>query len=347
MARIVIADDTSPYTGRTGQHIALGGTESSVIQLADALARRGHAVTALTRTTERLTHNGVDWAPLSSAADHAEADLYLPVQHPRLFHLVRKPRRLAVWLIWPVNNLRHYKRVPAMWRYRPLPVVASNWQKAEYSWVLPKRNGPIVIPLAVQEDWRNVPPLETPPPPRAIYASMPGRGLPWLLPVWEQHILPRVPSAELHLLGIKTFAKPYSTDVPDLPWVAAMGEAGRASVRIHRSLPRDQQRDVMRNARTLLYHGHRSEAFCLAVAEAQALGVPAVVGPVSVLPERVRDGETGFVRDDPLEFAEAAVRLLTDDTLWRQQHEASLRLQQGLSWDEVAAAFERDVLPPR
>jgi glycosyltransferase involved in cell wall biosynthesis len=345
MARIIIADDTSPYTGRTGEEIALGGTESSVIRLAEALARRGHAVTALTRTSEQLRHNGVDWAPLASAGDHRDVDLYLPVQHPRLFHLVSKSRRLAVWLIWPVNNLRHYKRIPTMWRYRPMPVVASQWQAKEYSWVLPGQRELTIIPLAIQDDWRGLPPLAQPPPPRAIYASMPVRGLPWLLPVWERHILPRVPNAELHVLGIKGFARSYSEPVPDLPWVTAMSEAGRQSLRIHPSLPRGEQREVMRGARILLYHGHKSEAFCLAAAEAQALGVPAVVGPVSVLPERVRDGATGYVRETPEDFAEAAVRIMTDDAEWHRLHEASIATQQGLSWDEVAAEFERKVIP--
>jgi glycosyltransferase involved in cell wall biosynthesis len=341
LARIIIADDTSPYTGRTGEQIALGGTESSVIRLAEALARRGHAVTALTRTNEQLIHKGVEWAPLASAGSYRDVDLYLPVQHPRLFHLVKKPRRLAVWLIWPVNNLRHYKRVPTMWRYRPLPVVASAWQAKEYSWVLPRRREITIIPLAIQDDWRNLPALEAPPPPRAIYASMPVRGLPWLLPVWEKLILPRVPSAELHVLGVKGFAKAYGEPVPDLPWVSEMSEAGRASLKIHPSLPRGEQRDVMRSARVLLYHGHKSEAFCLAAAEAQALGVPAVVGPISVLPERVRDGATGYVKEKPETFAEAAIRVLTDDAEWRRLHQASIATQQGLSWDDVAAEFER------
>jgi glycosyltransferase involved in cell wall biosynthesis len=344
MARIIIADDTSPYTGMTGRDVGLGGTESSVINLANAFARRGHKVTVLTRTTEHLTHEGVEWAPLASAGDYSRVDLYLPVQHPRLFHLVRKPRKLAVWLIWPVNNLRHYKRVPTMWRFRPQPVVASKWLESEYSWVLPPWKKPIVIPLAIQEDWRHRPPLETPPPPHAIYASMAGRGLPWLLPVWEKHILPRAPEAKLQILGIKNFAKPYETAVPDLPWISEMSEAGRASLVIHPTLRRDEQREVMRSARVLLYHGHKSEAFCLAAAEAQALGVPAVVGPHGVLPERVRDGETGFMRVEPEAFADAAVRILTDDALWRRLSAASSATQQGMSWDEVAAEFERRVL---
>jgi glycosyltransferase involved in cell wall biosynthesis len=62
------------------------------------------------------------------------------------------------------------------------------------------------------------------------------------------------------------------------------------------------------------------------------------------LPERVIDGVTGFHRADPDRFADAAVSLLTDDKLWRRQHEAALRLQQGISWAEHAERFESALL---
>lgn len=50
------------------------------------------------------------------------------------------------------------------------------------------------------------------------------------------------------------------------------------------------------------------------------------------------------MRAEPEAFAEEAVRILTDDQLWRRLHAASLAMQQGPSWDEVAAEFERRVL---
>jgi glycosyltransferase involved in cell wall biosynthesis len=96
----------------------------------------------------------------------------------------------------------------------------------------------------------------------------------------------------------------------------------------------------------MLYGGHRAEAYCLSVAEAQALGVPAVVRPIAVLPERVRHGETGFVAASDEIFARHAADLLADDDLWRGQHEAALTLQQGWSWGEMAAAFESRVIAP-
>jgi glycosyltransferase involved in cell wall biosynthesis len=94
----------------------------------------------------------------------------------------------------------------------------------------------------------------------------------------------------------------------------------------------------------MLYLGHKVEAFCFALAEAQAMGVPCVVGPIAAVPERVIDGVTGYIHADPQRFADAAVAILSDDPLWRRQHEAALKLQQGLSWDEHAARFEAAVL---
>ena len=118
----------------------------------------------------------------------------------------------------------------------------------------------------------------------------------------------------------------------------------KASVRVHRPVPRAGLIEAMRAARVMLYLGHKCEAFCLSLAEAQALGVPAVIAPVAALPERVIDGVTGFHHADPAAFAEAAIRLMTDDELWRRQHLAALELQQGLTISEYVDRFEAAVL---
>jgi hypothetical protein len=61
----------------------------------------------------------------------------------------------------------------------------------------------------------------------------------------------------------------------------------------------------------------------------------------------VIDGVTGFHRGDPERFADAAVSILTDDALWRRQHEAALRHQRGISWSEQAGRFEAALLGDR
>ena len=97
---------------------------------------------------------------------------------------------------------------------------------------------------------------------------------------------------------------------------------------------------ALAGARVMLYRGDPGETFCLALAEAQAMGVPAVVKQLGAVPERLVDGVTGRVAPDDDEFVAAAVALLRDDGLWRRWHLSALERQRGLSWNDVAARFE-------
>ena len=117
-----------------------------------------------------------------------------------------------------------------------------------------------------------------------------------------------MPEAVLDVYGVHDLG---SRD-PWQAWEGALLPPGlparvKASVRVHQTAPRQTLMRAMRASRVMLYLGHECEAFCVALAEAQALGVPAVVAPVAALPERVVDGTTGFHRSDPASFADAAV----------------------------------------
>ena len=346
MATIIIADSTLRYCGPDLEKRPLGGTESSVIQCARELARRGHSVTVYSNCDAPVVDQGVSWLPLQGAARPETCDLFIACQHPKLFPFVRHPRRLAVWVLWPVSQLKHYKKLLTMWRYRPVPILISLYQAQTFSAWLPRTNPKIVIPHGLPDDVRGHPPLATPPPRRAIFASNPQRNLRALVEIWARSILPRVPDAVLDVYGVNAL-KPGEdawTHWEGTVLPPGMSASVKASVRLHPSLTRAGLIEAMRGARVLPYLGHKAEAFCLAVAEAQALGLPAVVAPVTVLPERVVDGQTGFVRADPDEFAECTVALLTDDALWRRQHEAALLHRQGINWAENAGRLEAALL---
>jgi glycosyltransferase involved in cell wall biosynthesis len=350
-AHVVIADATNRYDGRTLSTRPLGGTETSVIQLAEALARRGHEVTCCTHADGRLVHNDVTWTPLDASLP-TRCTLLLAVQHPELLDVVARPDRRALWIVWVPTGFRRPARAGRMWWHRPRPVFVSEYQARTYPAWLPGPRPPLVIPFGLPTGVRGRPRLASPPPPRAIFASNPQRDLQWLIRVWARSILPQVPGAELHIYGIRDYG--YRFGEPWQETEARLGQflpgdlpiSARPSLHPHAPAPRDMLWDAMRASRIMLYGGHETEAFCLSVAEAQALGVPAVVRPIAAMPERVRDGVTGFIAGDQEAFARQAVRLLTDDALWRRHHEAALALQQGWSWDEMAAVFEARVLGP-
>jgi hypothetical protein len=344
MANIIIADVTSDYDGRHIESRPLGGTEASVIRCARELAQRGHAVTVYTNCAEPIEHDGVSWRPLRRGLP-TTCDLYVAVQQPSLLGLVHRPERLAIWVLWPSSQLRHYKKIWRMWLHRPVPVLESHYQVERYT-LLPQRGRHVLIPLGLPDDVRGCGALASVPARRAIFASNPQRGLRRLVEIWATSILPCVPDAVLDVYGI------HGLQPGDDGWKAWEGGVlppglprhVKDSVRIHPTVGRQELIAAMRASRVMLYLGHKCEAFCLSLAEAQALGVPAVIAPIAALPERVIDGLTGFHHSDPEAFGRAAVSLLTDDSLWRRQHETALHHQQGITWSEYAARFERALL---
>jgi glycosyltransferase involved in cell wall biosynthesis len=225
---------------------------------------------------------------------------------------------------------------------RNLRRLAKTWGAAI---LLARHERHIVIPIALPDDIRGRGPLSIAPPRRAIFASNPVRGLRQLVEIWATSILTRVPDAVLDVYGIHNLGARDAWQAWEGSFLPPnMPAAVKASVRVHPTVTRAELMEAMHSSRVMLYLGHECEAFFVALAEAQALGVPAVIAPIAALPERVIDGVTGFHRADPGQFAEAAVSLLTDDALWRRQHEACLKHRRGIDWPEAAARFEAALL---
>src|ERR1700730_11261738 len=196
MASIIIADKTRQYDGTYLETQPLGGTESSVIQLARELARRRHEVTVYTNCDRSIEHEGVRWKPLSESPPNS-CDLYVAVHQPELLGFVKRPKRRAIWVVWPVNQLKHYKKIWRAWWYRPVPVLISLHQVQRYSPFLPRRDPQIVIPLGLPDDVRGYSPAASIPSRRAIFTSRPTLNLRELVEIWAARVLPRVPDAVL------------------------------------------------------------------------------------------------------------------------------------------------------
>lgn len=337
MAHIVLADDGIPFNGRSPETGPLGGAESAVVALAEALAARGHRVEVCNRTDRALTHKGVAWRPLGGGLP-ARCDLYIANRGSRLIDALPGARRTVFWIHNPARYLLKWRFLGRLWRVRPAIVFSGAYHAATYPRWAPAGDR-IVIPYGIDDTFRTAAPAAAAPGPRAIFTSNPRRGLDWLLDLWARAIRPRVPEAEL-----RVFAGAATYGGSDAGRIGAAIEHARAlaaaGVALHEPVPKARLVEELRAARVMLYRGDPGETFCLALAEAQALGVPAVVQPIGCVAERVVDGETGVVAADEAAFAEAAVRLLGDDALWRRMQRAALAHQRDLGWDRAAAGFE-------
>jgi glycosyltransferase involved in cell wall biosynthesis len=228
------------------------------------------------------------------------------------------------------------------WRiawYRPNIVTTGAYHASTVpSWLM--CGGRTVIPYGILDMFRHAE-MREPPPPRAIFTSNPLRGLDWLLDLWVSRIKPAVPAAELHIYAGAAVYGGAAKHGGAMNAILARAESlGTVGVYRHEPVGRQELIKLLTAARAMLYRGDPGETFCLALGEAQALGVPAVVTPLGSVGERVADGRSGRVATTDDTFVEAAIAVLSDDALWRQWHWGALSSQRGLSWDEIAQRYE-------
>lgn len=339
MAHVVIADDGIAFDGAIAEAGPLGGAETAFVALAEALAARGHRVDARSNCPAALCHKDVAWAPLTSGVPD-RCDLYIGNRGHRVIGLVPHAGRRLFWLHNPGRYLCKPRFLWRLARYRPILVTTGEYHAQSVpAWL--SSGGRVTIPYGVLDVFRDARERE-PPPPIAVFASNPLRGLDWLLDLWVQRIAPAVPEAELHIYAGAAVYRGIGDDrARQMEAVLAHADAlAENGVWRHPPVGRGALAQVLAGARVMLYRGDPGETFCLALAEAQAMGLPAVVQPIGSVVERVIDGETGRIAATDAAFAEAAVTLLCDDELWGRYHRAALASQRGLNWDAVAAKFE-------
>ncbi len=337
---IVMADDGIAFDGRTKDERPLGGAETSFAELAEALVRRGHRVTAISRCTAPIEWKGVQWVPMTNGIPDS-ADLYIPSRSWRLIESCRAARLATFWLHNPGEYLLKWRYQWRLMRRKPTLVFLGPYHLSTYPrW---GRGGPrVIIPYGVDRHFLHANERSAPKP-RAVFLSNPTRSLDWLLEVWAERIFPKVAGAELHVFGGPAVYKAEGT--PGGEKMRAVLERARAlagsGVVLRGAIGKTELAQELTQARVLLYRGDMGEVYCNAVAEPQAMGVPGVTEDITCMRERISNGETGFVTQGPERFGEAAVRLLNDDDLWRLQHRNCLKLHSSSSWDAAAAAFER------
>lgn len=160
------------------------------------------------------------------------------------------------------------------------------------------------------------------------------KNLPFLLEVFGEVVRAR-PDARLVLAGAGPLAATLQARARGL------GVAGQV---VFTGYVPEREKVAYYNLADVLLFPSFMEGFGFTVAEAMSCALPVVVSDRGSLPELVRDGEGGFLRDpaDRTGFAAAVLRLLADAPLRRAFGEANrARVDRLFRWDACAAATVR------
>ena len=325
----------------------LGGTETAIVRLAEALRQRGHGVTVF--TTHPGAASGFRQVDTIGAAEGC--DVLLAVRGWQPLYSVIPAAVRVLWAHDAADSMLHLglgdrrvvSRIDAL-------LALSGWHAetlCSASGFPPKKtfvqpNGVHLPYFAGGEERRRK---------RLVYTSTPHRGLELLPSIWEQ-VKERHPEAELHVFsGFDVYAggngAGYANEAAYTRALKLL--SGMSDVHVRGNvLQRELARELMRSA-VLAYPNIFPETSCISAMEAQAAGCAVVTSGLGALPETV--GEAGvIVSETPgtpayeRAFVEAVDRLLRDDALiGRLSANGRRRAENELGWDRRAASLEQTV----
>jgi glycosyltransferase involved in cell wall biosynthesis len=322
---------------------SIAGTQTAFIELSRAFEQLGAIVNVYTDTLWFLDGDLRTWNQLSQVDGTVSYDLMIVNVSPYLFEKFKqiKAKRKILWIHNEAKYLLYWHRLKFLLKYRPVVVFSGKYHKSTLPFFIPT-GGRRVISYGISEEVLNMTPCNPMVRNKKVYfTSNPLRSLRWLVDLWVTEIHPRVPNAELHIFsGWKTYGA-WGVSVKNRMQIEIeyASQFSDNNIIIRDVLPKNELFTEMKKGRAMFYRGDRAETFCLAVAEAQAMGLPAVVCDLGSMKESVEHGVTGFVANTEVDFVEYATRILTDDQLHGAMSSAAMVRYTEMNWLKVANQF--------
>jgi glycosyltransferase involved in cell wall biosynthesis len=340
------------FDARTPRTRGLGGTESAIVYLAEALTRLGHRIVVFNNCGEPGSFDGVEyarWETLPTRCESERPDVLVGVRSWQTIGQVRLAPLQILWTGDAFDQPFLEGLAGAHTRSRiDLFMLQSDWQAATFE-------AQHRVPACHIVRTRLGTAASAVDPPRRVavpgtrgrrlaYASTPFRGLDVLLDLFPR-IRAACPDAELDIFSsMKVYGVSEADDRKQFR--SLYKKAKQPGVNLIGTVPQLELAERLREARVLAYPNHYAETFCIAAVEAQAAGCAVVTSDLGALAETVGDGGV-CIPGDPQSasyqraFVEACVSLLTDDDRWHAMSERALaRAWTHFTWGQIAEEWQ-------
>jgi len=309
--------------------------------LVEELAKLNLEVVVYNNCQNQGTIKNVKWKKLNDKIFDEKFDVLVVNRGDKFLNFRKDCKRRFFWIHNPAKYLLKFRYLSKLFLNNFNIIFSSNYHKSTYPFWAPSGKR-LIIPYGIDNNISKKRKYSAPTC-SAIFTSNPLRDLDWLLENWKLKIFPNVKNANLNLFtGISTyghFGKKHSKESQKILEIAkSLKDYG---VNLFEPLKRENLFKKINQSRIFLYKGTQDETFCMAVAEAQAIGIPAVVRDYGSMKERVLNNKTGFVCKSDEEFNTKAIKLLNDDKVWMRMHKNLLINDNHLRWSDIAKKWKK------
>lgn len=297
------------YNVETPYHEPLGGSESALCYLAEALSKRKHKVTLFGRLPNTFTLRGVKHEPAKKLQNAKAFDLdFLIIQNTpefgiKLKALLDNKTKLIFWTEHATDQPAVLSLLnPSYWQVFDSLVFISNWQMENYIQTFKiHRNKCIILRNAISPAFEKLFPetrnilLKKSNPPILVYTSTPFRGLELLIELFPK-IRKEIPNT---ILKVFSSMKVYqSTSEADEKTYGRLYSQCRQTegVKYYGSISQTELAKELQSALVLAYPNTFPETSCISIMEAMSAGCQVITSNLGALPETA----AGFAKLIPM-----------------------------------------------
>jgi len=339
MKILIFPGECCPFHGKTLEERPLGGTETAIIRLAEALHTLGEQVCVVTREKE-IPSSTPPYIHYSEVEKLGRFDAVLVVRDWKATFIPFKTDKIYLWTgdnwdnphTFGIGDPRVYNHLQGLltvshWQADTL-AQTSGYPREKIS-VLP--NG-IFLPYFQGHEQRRK---------RMIYTATPERGLVHLIDIFPSL---KAKHPDLELAVFSSFDR-YLSEIPlvvrnDKPYFPIYEKLAQLpGVTIHQSVLQEELARELMQSTLFAYPSHFEETSCISAMEAQAAGCVVVTSDLAALKETV--GDAGIIiSGDPAstayrqQFVEACDRVLSNPAVFNELSQKGLARAINNSWME-------------
>lgn len=324
------------YNPNTEKNVGVGGTETVIIQLAKALAERGHQVSVYINCNFPDYYGKVAFYKYQDYKPEEEDVLVGFENFPAGFNAKKAVNFVNRFYLDDVLRFTNVDKI----------FVVSEWQRDYFSSTLPSdliQKLEVVTPGVVSDFFES---KEQKQPYNVTYSGHPGKGgMASLVPVVERLRL-KVPKAQLHVYGGGGI---WGWDNEQYrPIYSKLIDNG---ILYHGQIGKEDMVKRLNQAQIFLYPvgEHHKETFCLQVLEAMASGCVVIASNSGNVRNLV--GDRGYVIEGNIEHytwameaVEKIVELYNDPIKMDELSNKSREFAKQFTWDKTAEQFEKALL---
>lgn len=339
-------EQMASFHGKTLEEKPLGGMETAVIRLAEALQDLGHQVTVFSKHENPPLTKPL-YLPFTSLQHLGEVDCFVGIRDWRTCFLPIKAKKIFYWTgdsydlpqNFGIGDKRVVNKID-----RLLAVSAWHAEKLTYLSGFPKekayvlRNG-VHAPYFEETVEKNRF--------RLIYSSTPYRGLKYLPQIFTK-LKEKHPQIELHIFSdYKVYGENANQAYAGLIQEFNVMKEEFSKIDgcfLHGNVTQKQLAQEMQKSGILAYPNTFEETSCITAMEAQAAGCVVVTSNIGALPETIDDAGL-IVKESPgtPKYVEAFIqemdKLLSSEKLFNDLSHKAKERGKSYSWAQIAKDF--------